>query len=413
MTRRLSWAPRVPARTSWLTLAYVGAAVRRVASCIRHLSWPKIASLAHEEQKGRLFVPQRTSVLILKTSVRLAVIAVLAVATTASVAVSALGSSARVGKATPHAKVKLPMKTIGVMGPVDAAEVIHLGTSATDLAAHTLGWKTIHLDPNGDPAKTAADMTSLVNSHVNAIVLTVIEPATIQAGLRAAAKAHIPVIETLAGVHASPLVAATYWTPAVAENRLLTADMKKSVPRGSQVAAIYLPQFYNALIAQQLFQKSAKQDGWKIVASHDADLTNLVPDVKTAVGDIIRAHPQVKAIFGVGDFCVAGAVPAIEQSGAHVKLYSLHGVPSSIQFISTGLADAEISDYQKSSFIAIDALAAHFAKGTPIPKTTPKRFAFKMKIVTKANAGKGYPYPTSKIFAQFKARWSKLYTKAH
>src|SRR5262249_29254505 len=254
-------------------------------------------------------------------------------------------------------------------------------------------------------AKMGANMTSLVNSHVNAIVLTVIEPATIQAGLRAAAKAHIPVIETLAGVHASPLVAATYWTPAVAENQLLTADIKWRVPRGSLVAAIYLPQFYNAFIAQQLFVQSAKKAGWNIVATHDADLTNLVPDVKKAVGDIIRAHPQVKAIFGVGDFCVAGAVPAIQQSGAHVKLYSLHGVPSSIQFIKTGLADAEISNYQKSSFTAMDALAAYFAHHIPIPKTTPPKFAFKMTIVTKATAGKGYPYPTSKIFAQFKARW--------
>ena len=347
-----------------------------------------------------------------RASLRLALIAVLAAAAAASVAVSALGSSGGAGKAAAAGKVKLPMETIGVMGPVDAAEVIHLGTSASDLAARTLGWKTIHLDPNGDPAKTAADMISLVNSHVNAIVLTVIEPATIQAGLRAAAKAHIPVIETLAGVHASPLVAATYWTPAVAENELLIGDMKKSVPSGSQVAAIYLPQFYNALIAQQLFAASAKQAGWKIVATHNADLTNLVPDVKKAVGDIIRAHPQIKAIFGVGDFCIAGATPAIEQSGAQVKLFSLHGVPSSIQFIKTGLTDAEISDYQKSSFIAMDALAAYFANHTPIPKTTPSQFAFKYEMVTKANTGKGYPYPTSAILAQFKARWSKLYIPA-
>jgi ribose transport system substrate-binding protein len=347
-----------------------------------------------------------------RTSLRLALIAVLTTAATASAVVSATGSSGRAGNTTQAGKVKLPMETIGVMGPVDAAEVIHLGTSASDQAAQALGWKTIHLDPNGDPAKTAADMISLVNSHVNAIVLTVIEPATIEAGLRAAANAHIPVIETLAGVHASPLVAATYWTPAVAENELLIADMAKSVPPGSQVAAIYLPQFYNALIAQQLFIASAKQHGWNIVATHDADLTNLVPDVKKAVGDIIRAHPQVKAIFGVGDFCVAGAVPAIEQSHANVKLYSLHGVPSSIQFIKTGLADAEISDYQKGSFIAMDALAAYFAHHTPIPKTTPSQFAFKYEMVTKANAGQGYPYPTSAILSEFKARWSKLYTPA-
>ena len=350
--------------------------------------------------------------MIRKTRVRFLVAGVVALVAALSLAVSASGSRGRAARPATGAKVKLPMKTIGVMGPVDAAEVIRLGTSASDLAAHTLGWKTIHVDPNGDPAKMASDMNSLVNSRVDAIVLTVIEPATIQAGLRAAAKAHIPVIETLAGVHASPLVAATYWTPAVAENNLLIAQMKKSVPGGAKVAAIYLPQFYNALVAQQLFQKSAKQEGWKVVATHDADLTNLVPDVKKAVGDIIRAHPDLDAIWGCCDFAIAASVPAIQQSGKHVKLFGLHGVPSSIQFVKTGIADVEISDYQKSSFIAMDALARHFATGAPIPKTTPKESAFKMTIVTKANAGKGYPYPTSKLLAEFKARWSKLYIRA-
>jgi ABC-type sugar transport system substrate-binding protein len=347
-----------------------------------------------------------------KGTPRFVVAALVSLAVVATVAVTASGSGGRSARPAVAGKVKLPMKTIGVMGPVDAAEVIRLGTSASDLAAKTLGWKTIHVDPNGDPAKMASGMNSLVNAHVDAIVLTVIEPATIQAGLRAAAKAKIPVIETLAGVHSSPLVAATYWTPAVAENNQLIAHMEKSVPRGAKVAAIYLPQFYNALVAQQLFQKSAKQQGWDVVASHDADLTNLVPDVQKAVGDIIRANPDLDAIWGCCDFVVAAAVPAIQQSGKKIKLYSLHGVPSSIQFVKTGLADVQIADYQKGSFIAMDALAAHFANGTPIPKTTPSRFAFKSTIVTKARAAAGYPYPTSKMLAAFKARWSKLYMPA-
>src|SRR5438105_16872 len=130
------------------------------------------------------------------------VFAIVAIATTAS------GGSARVG--APQKK-KLPMKTIGIMGPVDAAEVIKLGTDATATAAKALGWKVINLDPGGDLAKTAADMNSLVNSHVDAIVLTIIEPATVQAGLRAAAKAHIPVINTMSQTHASPLEAGMYW----------------------------------------------------------------------------------------------------------------------------------------------------------------------------------------------------------
>jgi ABC-type sugar transport system substrate-binding protein len=290
--------------------------------------------------------------------------------------------------------------------------VIKLGTDASDAAAKALGWKTIRVDPAGDPAKMASGMNSLVNSKVDAIVLTAIEPAVAQAGLRAAKKAGIPVIVTLALVHNSPLFAGTYWPSPPAENKLLIDRMKKEVPRGSKVGAIQLPQFLNAKIAGDLFKASAKAQGWQIAASHDADLQNLVPDVKKAVGDMIRANPDIKAVWGCCDFAFAGSVPAIAASGKKIKLFSIHGVPSSLQFVKTGAAVAEIADYQKGSLIAMDALAAFFAKNTPIPKTTPKQFSFQMKIVDKSNAGAGYPYPTSKLLAQFRARWSKLYDKA-
>ena len=108
-------------------------------------------------------------------------------------------------------KAPLPQKTIGVMGPVNAAEIIKLGTDATVAAAKALGWKTIQVDPLGDPAKMGAGMTSLVNSGVDAIVLTTIEPATIQAGLRAAKTAGIPVINTHTQTTSSPLFAGQYY----------------------------------------------------------------------------------------------------------------------------------------------------------------------------------------------------------
>jgi ABC-type sugar transport system substrate-binding protein len=348
-----------------------------------------------------------------RNRVRILVVTLVGLAAVLSVAMAAVASSDR--SVTPSTaagarKVKLPMKTIGIMGPVDAAEIIKLGTDASDMAAKALGWKTVRVDPGGDPAKMASGMNSLVNSHVDAIVLTIIEPGTIQAGLRAAAAKHIPVIDTQAATHVSPLESGTYWQSPVAENNLLIARMKQDLPRGSKIGAIYLPQFFNALIGQQLFVKSAKAQGWNIVAGHDADLANLVPDVKKAVGDMIRANPDIDAIWGCCDFAVAGAVPAIQQSGKKVKLYSLHGVPSSVQFAKSADAKIEIANYQVSSFIAMDVLAKHFATGAAIPKTTPKEFKYQMTVIDKS--AKAYPYPTSQMLAQFKARWSKLYIPA-
>jgi ABC-type sugar transport system substrate-binding protein len=324
-------------------------------------------------------------------------------------ALAGSAAQARVMGTTTSAKARLPKETIGVMGPINAAEIIKLGTDATVAAAKALGWKTIQIDPLGDPAKMAAGMTSLVNSKVNAIVLTTIEPGVIASGLRAAKKAGIPVIDTHTLTHSSPLFAGEYFLSPPQEFRLLLARMKTDIPAGSEIATINLPQFLNAKIAGDLMVAAAKANNWKIVASHDTDVANSVPDVQRAVGDMIRANPNLRFIWSCCDFGPTGAIPAIRASGKDIKVYALHGIPSSIPQAKTGLAVLEVADYQKGSMIAIDQLARHFATGSRIAKKTPAQFAYKMTIVDNANAGKGYPYPTRPILNAFVARWKKQY----
>jgi ABC-type sugar transport system substrate-binding protein len=336
----------------------------------------------------------------------------------AVVVAAATGSASGHGKLngvqTPAAatKVKLPRKTIGIMGPVDAAEVIKLVDDAAERAAKTLGWRTIRVDPGGDPAKMASGMTSLVNANVDAIVLTTMEPSTIASGLRAAARKKIPVIDTHTLTQSSKLFAGEYFLPPAKEFNLLLARMKKDVKRGAKIATINLPQFLNAKIAGDQIKAAARRQGWQIVASHDADLQNLVPEVQKATGDILRANPDVRAVWGCCDFVPAGAVPAIRAAGKNIKVYALHGVPSTMQFAGDGSAIVEMASYQQGAIAAIDILAAHFARGAKIPKHLPKSMAYKMKIVDRSNARGGFPYPTSKLLAPFKKKWARLYVKA-
>ena len=181
---------------------------------------------------------------------------------------SAFGLGKPTGAQSPAAatKVKLPRKTIGIMGPVDAAEVIKLVNDAAERAAKTLGWKVIRVDPGGDPAKMASGMTSLVNANVDAIVLTTMEPSTIASGLRAAARKKIPVIDTHTLTQSSKLFAGEYFLPPAKEFNLLLARMKKDVKRGAKIATINLPQFLNAKIAGDQIKAAARKQGWQIVA---------------------------------------------------------------------------------------------------------------------------------------------------
>jgi ribose transport system substrate-binding protein len=326
---------------------------------------------------------------------------------TTSVAASA--SSGSGASATAAGKVDLPKKTIGVMGPINAAEIIKLGTDATVAAAKALGWKTIQVDPLGDPAKMASGMTSLVNSKVDAIVLTTIEPAVVRSGLLAAKRAGIPVINTHTSVHNSSLHTAEYFLSPPKEFAVLDARMVRDLPRGSEIGTINLPQFLNAKVAGDLIKAAAKRHGWKIVASHDTDVQNAVADVQRAVGDMIRANPGIDAIWSCCDFGPTGAIPAIRSSGKSIKVYSLHGIPSSIAQAKTGIAVLEVAEYQKGGIVAIDELADFFATNNPIAKRMPKQYAYKQSLVHRSNAARGYPYPTKKMLAPLVAKWKRLY----
>ena len=103
--------------------------------------------------------------------------------------------------------------------------------------------------------------------------------------------------------------------------------MKRELPRGSQIGTINLPQFLNAKIAGDLMKAAARRNGWTIVANHDTDVQNLVPDAQKAVGDMIRANPDIDADLGCCDFAPAGAIPAIRSSGKEIKIFALHGSP--------------------------------------------------------------------------------------
>jgi ABC-type sugar transport system substrate-binding protein len=322
----------------------------------------------------------------------------------------AAGASARPDATAVPTKTALPMKTIGIMGPVDAAEIIKLATDATDQAAKALGWRTVRVDPGGDPAKMGAGMTSLVNARVDAIVLTTIEPATITSGLRAARRARIPVIDTHTKTQSSPMFAGEYFLPPRTEFDVLLRRMRRDLPRGSEIGTVNLPQFLNAKLAGDYIKQAARANGWRIVASHDANLQSLVPDTQRAVGAMLRANPGIDAIFGCCDFVPAGAVPAIRSARSEIKVYALHGVPSAISLARSGLTVLEVADYQRGGIVAIDVLARHFATNARIPKRMPGRY--QMSLVDQSNARRGFPYPTSKVLAPFRAKWNRLYIKA-
>src|SRR5262249_59590984 len=94
----------------------------------------------------------------------------------------------------------------------------------------------------------------LVYARVDSIVWQTIEPGQVAAGLRAAHAKGIPVFDTGTTDAPSPLITARYYVSPPTEFGLLHQRMKKDVPSGSEIGAIFLPQFVNADIADEQLQ---------------------------------------------------------------------------------------------------------------------------------------------------------------
>ena len=128
-------------------------------------------------------------------------------------------------------------------------------------------------------------------------------------------------------------------------------------------------------------------------------LTNQRAGHQKAVGDMIRANPGIDAIWGCCDFAPTGAIPAIRSSGQERQ---------DLRPARNPLVDLERQGWpRRARGIRVPEGRHHRdgrARGLLRDEESDReadaeQFAYKQKIVDKANAGKGYPYPTAPMLA--------------
>ena len=119
-------------------------------------------------------------------------------------------------------------KVIGIAAITLASPAVGVQIETAERAAELLGWKVVQTNANGDPAKMAADVSSLVNQGVDAILDIAISPAQAQEGFRAAKEKDIPIIAIGAPLEDPQGYFAATYAPSDAEmSNLLSAQMIK------------------------------------------------------------------------------------------------------------------------------------------------------------------------------------------
>ena len=226
-------------------------------------------------------------------------------------------------------------KVIGIAAITLQSPAVGVQIETAERAAELLGWKTVVTNANGDPAKMAADITSLVNQDVDAILDIAISPAQAQEGFRAAKEKDIPIIAIGAPLDdPQGYFAATYAPSDEDMSVLLAEQMIKDLDGKGQALSLNasgLPALkarFDTLVAE------TKDTDIEVAVEHETDLANAVQDTQTAVANALRANKDINVIWALQDFEFVTSLQTIAtQNLQKAAVYGYYPPPEALQVL--------------------------------------------------------------------------------
>jgi ribose transport system substrate-binding protein len=286
---------------------------------------------------------------------------------------------------------KVGPETIGLLYELKAAEISVRGGTNLQQAADALGWKLVQTDPAGDPQKAVTGANAFVTQRVNAILSAAWESSVLRQPLQQAKTANIPTVNIWGGIAPNQLFTASLAPDEKKFGSVAATEFLKLIPSGSQVAMLDSGQFTFGAERDGEFKSQASAKKVSIVADHQTDYTNPQADTTKAVNDILSAHPDIAGIWSDSSLQVPEIAQVLQQRGlcGKVHVVGFYGDIKNLQAVRDGCVDI-IADVplQAQSWAAMDAFAAHFKNGTPLPKALPTTYPFdvnQIQIVTKSN----------------------------
>lgn len=326
---------------------------------------------------------------------------------------------AETAKAAPL-DLNIEKRTIGVMCSVCQGEAANRSAVAARRAAELIGWDVQFVDGEGDPAKMQQRVAALVNSNVDAIVLSFMEPGPIAGALQDAKRADVPVVNVGFPSTPSEDILGDYVGDDAAATNLLVDRMLEDVGGSgddmAKVASIDLPQYVGVTARMDAFREES-EGRFEIVANHAvADLGRIYEETGQAGSDIIRANPDLDALFSCCDFAGQPLTTAVESSGKDLPVYSFYLLPSVQPLVKAGKLIVAEQDNIKTSFQAIYQLVRFFEEGTPLdPEEARAEDPPQAVIVDETNVpadAKTEVFPFEELWAPYAEKFEAEYGKS-
>lgn len=256
-------------------------------------------------------------------------------------------------------------------------------STLSKLAVKT-GGSVIGLGTNDDPATEAQDVQQLLQRKVSAIVMSPVSPTSSLVSVRDAKQAGVPVVcynTCLSTQDAPKYVSANVESNNTAIGSETAVFAKKYIQTNFHGSVnILLLNCDEFLVCRQ--RKAGFLAGLHGVKVHIvSDQTAYAPDTAdTTTQEVLTAHPDIQAVWGVNDGATEGAVAAIKaMSGSKVVVFGTDMTPEVAQLFlqpnhilqcTTGQDAQAFGQY---AFAAVTKALAH-QQVTPFTENLPGKF---------------------------------------
>ena len=300
--------------------------------------------------------------------------------------------------------------TVGIVSLIESSEGAHRSTVAAQEAAEALGFKTIVIDAQGEPAKMAAGVTTLINQNVDAIYLEWIQASAVRPQLERAKEAGIPVFSTLSG--ATPEQPNDFGPDPQQHARIKAEAVSNLLGGEGQVYGIrWTGTPLNAAWwtgFEEYVQENPKID---LVGEHESDISQLEVDTASTVRQALASNPEIKVFWAEADTQGVAAAKTLKQLGANdVWVVSSLGDKPELELIRAGDKFQTVAvPVEYLGFEAFNWLAETLASGEEAEVPPPAE----SKLITAKNVPpKGQYWNPPGFQEKFEKEWASEYCNA-
>ena len=216
-------------------------------------------------------------------------------------------------------------------------------------AADSAGFQLVITAGEFDVAKQKDQINDFIVQKVNAIIVSPCDSRSIGTAITAANEAGIPVFTAdIACLAPEAKVISHIASDNVEGGRLAAQAVAKAINGAGKVAIIDHPEVESVIQRVRGFEEEiAKYEGITVAAKLSGH--GVKDQAFRTAEDVLQAHPDLKAFFGINDDSALGALAAVEKAGkvGKVKIVGFDAVPEAREAISEGRIYADVIQQPK------------------------------------------------------------------